>query len=185
MIKFIGLLLLMALSGCSVSIESSQLETIKNMFNGERNELLDKQWVVLFEGKYHEAYAVAANDAYTIYSLEYLELDFSSTYVSQIRIPTPIKYSITINPTSTGFNIEYSKTGEKISIICGPWRQESDLVYVQKCHTSDDFWSFQNELQVNADRQIVFIKNYYEPNKPPVELYFSQLLKALKSSPND
>ena len=178
---FLGVFIFL-LSSCSVNFSSDQLTSIKRLLKKERHELLDKQWVILYEGKYHEAYAIIYKKGYRVLSLEHLEIDFKATSITELRVPTPIQYNIAFAQTVNGFKFIDSRLPSSVSVKCSDLRPITNVLYTQQCSNQELDWNYENQLQVNEQREIVFIKTYYSPSKPPIELYYSQLFNELKKS---
>ncbi len=170
---------LVFLCSCSVTIESPQLNLVKDFFNKSKYESLNQQWFIVFEGKRHEAYAIQNKNDVTFLSLEHLEVDFKHTLITSIRLLSPNKKLIRFDYTAEYVSISSSLEvgSKKVYVKCEPLLQHSKYVYVQNCYNTSLNWNFQNKIQVNELREVVFIKTFYDIQRPAIELYFNQLYK--------
>ena len=167
-------------TSCAVEFKSNQFDMIRSAIGGDKRLAPKLQWTVFFEGKQHTAYAIILPDSVRLISLDYLEVEFKRTYVSAIRTLSPSKLEHTISPNQKGYTLELNDESEPLIISCEPLAQSSEYIYIQPCQSVDIGWVYTNELEVNPKREVVYIKTYYSPSKPPLEMYHSPLFEALK-----
>lgn len=169
------------LSACTVEFKSNQYDAVASFLSGDRRLIPERKWRIFFEGEEHTAYAVLNGDITQLMSLGYLEVDFNRTYVSAIRVYAPTAIEHRLAPNAQGYVIE-SDGGARVTARCNQLRQFSEYVYIQACRNDDLGWVYTNELEVNQKREVVYIKTYYSPSKPPLEMYHSPLFEALKKA---
>ncbi len=176
MIKKAFFCVLFFVSACSITMESNQFNTIRAMFSETRHKALERQWIILYEGETHEAYAIQNKKDVTFLSLDHLEVDFEHTLITSIKTLSPYKEHIMFRYNQNDVAI-YKDGVFIVALNCRELEQYNDYAYKQYCYNKSQTWSFTNELEVNENRDVVYIKTYYSIDAPPIELYFNKIFK--------
>lgn len=179
------LLLLVLLSSCSISFKSGQIDALRSQLFSSKDDVLRKQWLVLFDGLSYEAYALISDEKYVLYTLGYIEVDFIGTYISEVRVFSPMRRTIHIEPTQQGFQINDSREDAQLDIGCSEFEPRSQGFYTQACRDLGSGRTFVNQLRVNDLNEIVWARFYYEPDNSPIELYFGEYLNSLGYKQHD
>lgn len=172
------ILMVVTCAGCSLTLQSSQYDFVKDLFEPEQ-EVPEKNWHVVWRKRVYQVYAINHQSGTFFANEEGLLASFDGWQLVDLSMPGSLgKKTAVVNKVVSDdgiVSLQYAdgRGGSAQEDTCSSWqRQLSDsgsTDWNQQCSGSSG--EYTNEIRVNAQGQLVALRFMLVPGVEPIMIH--------------